>query len=304
MNIFSKKPKITGVISYIYEFARKSKRTAIYKRQYRNIARHLSNFEKNRGIELTSENLNDALMEDFIDYLKSLNRALSTVSSIIDKTKYMLRRMQRDGYLINTSVFDISVPKEHPETVYITSEEIELIYKMKAQGTGQQAAKDLFVVGCLTGMRFSDYSQLTSKNIVGNTIQRKTLKTGEVVIVPMHRIVREIIDKNNGFPRYENSLQNFNTMIKRICKRAGLVDSVLSERTRGHKIERKKLKRYEMIGSHTARRSFATNAYLSGIMAAKIMLITGHQTEQAFFKYIRIDKKENARELAEHPFFK
>lgn len=46
------------------------------------------------------------------------------------------------------------------------------------------------------------------------------------------------------------------------------------------------------------------NMYLAGIPTAKIMLFTGHQTEDSFFKYIRIGKQENAKELAEHPFFK
>ena len=36
----------------------------------------------------------------------------------------------------------------------------------------------------------------------------------------------------------------------------------------------------------------------------RIMLLTGHKTEQAFFKYIRIEKEENAKILAEHIFFK
>jgi hypothetical protein len=36
----------------------------------------------------------------------------------------------------------------------------------------------------------------------------------------------------------------------------------------------------------------------------RIMLITGHKTEQAFFRYIRVEKKENAKALSELPFFK
>lgn len=58
------------------------------------------------------------------------------------------------------------------------------------------------------------------------------------------------------------------------------------------------------VSSHTARRTFATNAYLAGILPARIMLITGHKTEQAFFRYIRIDKVRNAQELAQMDFFK
>lgn len=306
INLFKQsEPRTCQVVPFIFDYARKSKRTADYKRHYRNIAHHLSNYEKNRGIAIQSNIFNDAMMEDYVSYLKDLNLMQSTISNITDKTKYMFRRMQKDDYIVDETIFDISIYEEQGEAVFITSEELEFIHTMKIRGQKQQIAKDLFLVGCFTGMRFSDYSKLTSKNIVGNTIQRKTKKTGEVVIIPVHRIIRDIIQSyNNNFPSYENSLQNFNTMIKRICKRAGLTDKVLVERTRGNKIGRKTINRYEMIGSHTARRSFATNAYLAGIQPARIMLITGHKTESSFFKYIRINKKENARELSEHPFFK
>lgn len=257
-----KKSQSCKVVAFILKSARNSKRSHAYKRSYRNIARHLSNFEKSRNIEIVSDIFNDAMMEDFIYYLKDLNLMKSTISTITDKTKYILRRMKQDSCDVDMSVFNISVVEEQADSVYITSDEIEKLHKMTVRGKEQQIVKDLFLVGCLTGMRFSDYSQLTQKNIVGNYIYRKTIKTGETVIVPMHRIVKEIIAKYNGnFPQYSNSLQNFNATIKRICKRAGFNEKVFTERTRGHK------------------------------------------TENAFFTYIRINKRENARELSKHPFF-
>lgn len=55
--------------------------------------------------------------------------------------------------------------------------------------------------------------------------------------------------------------------------------------------------------SHTARRSFATNAYLAGLPPISIMKITGHKTESSFMKYIKISEKENAIQLKGHEFF-
>jgi integrase len=78
---------------------------------------------------------------------------------------------------------------------------------------------------------------------------------------------------------------------------------VLYERTDGTKVVRKRMKKYALVSSHTARRSGATNMYLAGIPVARIMLLTGHKTEQAFFKYIPIGKQENAKTLLEHNFF-
>jgi integrase len=46
---------------------------------------------------------------------------------------------------------------------------------------------------------------------------------------------------------------------------------------------------YNEVSSHTARRSFATNAILAGIDMSLIMKITGHTTESQFRKYVRLD---------------
>lgn len=61
--------------------------------------------------------------------------------------------------------------------------------------------------------------------------------------------------------------------------------------------------KYKLVSSHTARRSFATNAYLAGVPTISIMKITGHKTESAFMKYIKISGKENAVKLKGHKFF-
>jgi integrase len=118
-------------------------------------------------------------------------------------------------------------------------------------------------------------------------------------------MVNKILEKRNGeFPAYHKSQQNFNKAIKVMGRKAGVTGKLLLEYTQGKRVVRKSYKKYELISSHTARRSFATNAYLAGIPPARIMLITGHRTEQSFFKYICIQKQENAKVLAEHDFFK
>ena len=62
--------------------------------------------------------------------------------------------------------------------------------------------------------------------------------------------------------------------------------------------------KYEMIKTHTARRSFCTNAYLSGMDTLEIMALSGHKTETNFMKYIKVTARERAKRIAEHKFFK
>ncbi|NVN97052.1 tyrosine-type recombinase/integrase, partial [Candidatus Nomurabacteria bacterium] len=62
--------------------------------------------------------------------------------------------------------------------------------------------------------------------------------------------------------------------------------------------------KFNLISTHTARRSGATNMYLAGIPTLSIMKITGHRTEKAFMRYIQMTEEDNAIKLMESSFFK
>ena len=75
------------------------------------------------------------------------------------------------------------------------------------------------------------------------------------------------------------------------------------EEIRGNLKTQKAEPKHKLITAHTARRSFATNAFLAGVPTIQIMKLTGHKTEKVFMTYIKITGKENARKLQLHPFF-
>lgn len=293
------------VIAYMYDFARTSKRSKDYRRSFVNLARKLTKFAELHRVEITTEVLNERVLEEFVDSLRVEGLMKSTIFCLVTRIKTILRRMQADNVHVNRSCFDFCVDNEQGSAIYLTSDEVRQIAALPIKKKKVAIIRDVFVIGCLTGMRYSDYVTLTSSNIIGNTIVRRTKKTGATVVIPIHPLVREIISKLDGeFPCYKCSQSNFNKVIKNICKRAGVAGDVLVERTVGTRVQRKRVKRYALVGSHTARRSFATNLYLSGVSAGRIMLLIGHKTEEAFFRYIRINKEENAKILSEHAFFR
>ena len=296
--------KTCDAVGFIRQFARESKRSKTMRGRWKNYARHLETFSQSRGIRLMSDEFSYAMAEDFVDYLKDLNLMQSTVSHVFRGVKLMFRRMGKAGWAVNQSFEDVNVPTEQSQEIYLNPDELKKIRDLPLKRENVKVIRDLFLIGCYMGFRHSDYSKLTKDNIAGKHIVRKTRKTGEVVQVPIHPVVRAILDSRNGeFPKPRDTIQNFNGAVKNICKRAGIADEILWERTVGKKIIRRRMKKYELVSSHTTRRSFATNAYLAGVSPARIMLITGHRSEESLFNYIRIAKEENANFLAEHPFF-
>ena len=163
-------------------------------------------------------------------------------------------------------------------------------------------ARDMFLIGAYTGLRFSDYSRLKPQNIQDGVIRIRNKKTGVTTAVPEHWVVKEIIDNGYDFdhPLFE---QKLNYQIKHVAKVAGLTEQVLITKNVGGKVEEGLFEKYKLISSHTARRSFATNAYKAGIPTVAIMKITGHRRETTFLRYIRITDKENAELLKSSSFF-
>jgi integrase len=92
--------------------------------------------------------------------------------------------------------------------------------------------------------------------------------------------------------------QKFNEYIKEACK-AAKIDSLESfTRTVGGKLITETLPKFELVSSHTCRRSFCTNMYLRGLDTLMIRSISGHKTEKSFLKYIKVSQQQHAEMMA------
>lgn len=195
---------------------------------------------------------------------------------------------------------------EQSESIYLTTDELDNIYNLNLERDKQlDKVRDLFIIGCYSGLRFSDFSQLKPENFIDeNKIRIRTEKTDEIVIIPQHRYVRSIFKKYKNQVPPALSNQKMNVYIKHIGKIAKITKPIETSITKGGKVVRETKPKYQLITTHTARRSFATNLYLADVPTITIMKITGHKTEQSFLKYIKISQEENANKLLNHPFFK
>ncbi len=94
-----------------------------------------------------------------------------------------------------------------------------------------------------------------------------------------------------------------NIYLKEIMQLAGFAERVETGRTKGGTKDMTYCQKWELISTHTARWSFATNAYLAGLPTIAIMQCTGHSSEVMFMKYIKVSSEQNALLLLNHPHF-
>ena len=275
---------------------------------YKTTLNHLKKYQEeiNKEVDLDSVNLKFHKM--FTEYFSKENYSTNTIGKNIKNVKVFLKEAYKRGITKNQDFLDedFRVIEEETEQIYLNDSELKKIYELKLTNNKKlEKVRDLFIVGCYTGLRFSDLKQIKPLNFTQNETQLKikTQKTGELVIIPLHWTIKEIISKHNGELPPPISNQKMNKYLKDIGKDAGIDNLESTSITKGGLRVDKTFEKYKLITVHTARRSFATNMFLNDVPTISIMKITGHKTEKSFLRYIRISPEENAGKLAEHPYF-
>jgi len=279
-------------------------------KRYKSTKNHLIGYEEYSKERLRLLDINLKFHSNLLNYLsdeKHLNS--NTVGRYIDDIKLFCRRAVSKGLKVNPEFNhpDFYSPSNKTTDIYLTVMEIEKVFNVDLSNRDMlNNARDWFIIGLWTGLRISDFLSLTKKNIKKGYFEVVTSKTSYPVIIPIHKHVREMLDKRKGnFPR-KISHQKFNEYIKRVCKLAEINEEVegskMVEIKNGKETISRKVfgiyPKYELVSSHICRRSFATNHY-GKLDTLTIMKITGHQTEKQFLEYIKVTPQEHANKLLE-----
>lgn len=278
---------------------------------YGTVITHLERYEAAKGRQLTIDALTDEVFLDFFGYLKLVGYmdkevhkqyAINTLSGMGRIIKKFVREMQAAGIKVpmNPSSDRLEQPEETADSIYLNLDEIRKLYSLTFEDKALEKTRDLFVVACLTALRFSDTKRLNQIQIgqvveagnVYDTMRVLTSKTGEWVTLPCLKYVKELYSKYGGrFPKAGN-INEFNDNLKVIGKMAGFTEEVIIQITRNTKVI-ETYKKYELLGTHTARRSAITNFYKMNVPVATIMRLSGHKQYETLQKYLRLNDNEH-----------
>jgi integrase len=194
--------------------------------------------------------------------------------------------------------------REDSDTIYLSEKELDVLYALKLKGE-KDIARDYFLIGCYTGLRFSDWDQLKTSIIKDGMASIRAAKTGELSMIPIHPRVIAILNKyDDGILPKKLSIQKMNEYIKAIGLQAKIKEDIETRITKGGKVVKSTDPKYKLMSTHTARRTFASILVLNGISPYLIMKITGHRTLSSFEKYVRIEDLQASVELKDVDFFK
>jgi site-specific recombinase XerD len=255
------------------------------------------------------EDINIDFYKKFLHFFNDKGYSPNTIGRHIKHLKVLMREAKEEGLHNNSEyrrkAFEAMTAKV--EDVYLTESELKKLFELDlSDNKPQELIRDVFLCGCYTAQRFSDYSRISKSNIKpiagGKVIELMQQKTKEKCIIPIRHELDLILQKYD-YTLPKTHEQKVNEGIKKIGLKAGITEVINYEENRGGLRIKKSVKKCDLIKTHSARRTGCTNMYLAGIDTLSIMKISGHKTEREFLKYIKIGKEENALSLITHPYF-
>ncbi len=171
----------------------------------RNAKKHLLSYQEYKKESITFDGFGARFYERFIKYLTCdfpLVRRNHLVKGLkvntICKTIKLLKTFLRDRMSQKIIPFsDLSFLKgmgEEVDNVYLSWDELSRIYHLDLSATPFLTKfRDLLILACLTGFRFSDFSNIQVEDFRDGMLHVVQKKTKSLVIVPLREDARPIL---------------------------------------------------------------------------------------------------------------
>jgi len=269
---------------------------------YTTTLKRLQEFEIKKGSRLRTNEINLQFHKEFVSYLKNEGKYSNTlIEKYISQIKGFVKEAKIKGYDTSPEIDSKNFTFSRDETLatYLNVKEIKAIYDLDLTDKPHLIdSRDMLIFGVWTGLRVGDLTRIADLNISHNRIRiLETEKNNAIVEIPIHPQVKEILQRRkNKLP--ELTSQKFNLDVKKICEEAKIKEVVIGS-IKDPETNRKVkdyYKKYQLISTHTCRRSFVSNHY-GKIDDKTIMAITTHKSYTQYMKYVRTTIGEHAEKL-------
>lgn len=235
-------------------------------------------FLKYKPDEIKESEITHMWLVRFKEYLEERELAANSRHSYMSTMTSIISKAKSRGYQIPISDMpetkkDLVINTEGSESVFLTKDELKLIEKYEPKGKNETFARAAFLIGAYTGARISDTIIMSENNFNNGELNFTSEKTKTTSRLPLHHLVPELVKHTHGKKYSEKSGSAIVCSgMKSICAKLGINKEVTLYR-RGRRMT---VPKYECIGSHTARKSFATNMLLDGYELIQISKMMGH----------------------------
>lgn len=237
----------------------------------------------------------------------------STIEKKLGYLKWFLKWATEKGFNSNTAykTFRPTLKTTQKKVIYLTKEEMKRILTLELKGEQAylEVVRDIFIFCCFSSLRYSDASALKWNDVKDDHIEVTTIKTADSIQIEINDMMKKIIEKyrtipdkrsNLVFPFYTN--QAMNRDLKKLCKLAEINEEIRTTTYKGHERIDEIAEKWELIGTHTGRRTFIIHALSRGIPPSIVMKWTGHSDYKSMKPYIDIVDEIKASEMTKMNF--
>lgn len=291
-------PEVNKDFFKLYDaFIEESKGLRAYNtiKQHRTAYNHLKAFEKTTKYKITLERINLNFYSKFVSFLiNEKGHNPNSIGDTIKNIKIFLGDLTDKG--INTNLIfrdkKFKKPSSPVEIITLTQAELDRLFLLDlSKNKRLEKVRDLFVLGCTTGLRFSDLANLKPENIKDDILEIVTIKTKDKLEVPINAYTQQILEKYQGQLPKILSNQKMNDYLKELGKIAEINESVQQVKYVGVNRIELKVPKFELLTTHAARRTFVTLSLEGGMTHKEVMEITGHKNIKTMLKYQNVTKK-------------
>ena len=200
------------------------------KREYARTYYYIQEYEKKRKIRLEFRSITQTFFNDFVAFLQELGLSTNTIWHKTVSLKAVMKAANEQELTDNTKYQLFKNVSEESQAIALSENELDILARFDFSSS---ARLDLFLVGCWTGLRFSDFTRIREENIKDDMITIQQQKTNEFVTIPLHPVFLRIWEKYNGNLPGNISNQKFNDNLKDVCREAGLTEHVIKSITKG-----------------------------------------------------------------------
>ena len=277
----------------------------------RNHMKGLREYKRKMGLKTFDIDFDFFDEEGLMSYVEYLREVKGMMNSSIEKQLSFLRwflRWTLNKRFHDNNTFETFRPKlkkTQKKVVYLTHDELKKLqnYKIPETKLYLYRVRDVFIFCCFTGLRHSDVYNLKRCDIKNDYIEVTTVKTSDSLKIELNDTSRRILEKykhyvfpdDKALPVITN--QKMNQYLHELCKLAGIDDQVRQTYYKGNERIDVVKPKYELIGTHTGRRTFICNAIGMGIIPQVVMKWTGHSDYKAMKPYIDIADEIKAESM-------
>lgn len=270
-------------------------------KKFKTIKKLLEDFEQVEKKKISFAKIDQLFYDEFLNYLwgerkNTNNSAYKTIGLLKIFLKWAYDRdLNKYRYFEK-----FKIKEEKTDIVTLNEDELDSLFNHDFSNNKRlDRIRDTFLFGCYTGGRFTDLSKITHDDIRDGHWFLRVNKTRDLLEIPLIDNALRILDKykNEPYPLPRLSNQKLNKYIKEVCKEVKIKGNITITKYRGSTPIKVAKPKYELVSSHTARRTFITESLRRGMRAEVVMRISGHKNYRTFQKYIDVAHHDKTEEM-------